>query len=326
MLRLAEILLEPRPATTWTQLRQLGIDEATGVLPRANVDWRAHAPEQPWEHGPLALYKQQIEDAGFRLTVLEDNPPMDRLRLGLPGRDEELAAVLALIRAMGRLGIDVWCYNWMAVVPWSRTSTSVAARGGAVATAFDLAVWADAPDAPEAPVEEERLWTSLAWFLERVVPAAEEAGVRLALHPDDPPLSPLRGIGRIVRSLEAFERVFELDPSPANGMTMCQGNVALMTDDVPAAIRRFGSEGRIHFVHFRDVRGPPERFVETFVDDGPTDMAACIRAYRESGVNAPLRTDHSPRLTGDAWRVAGYPTLARLHAIGYVQGLLAATG
>jgi hypothetical protein len=84
MLRLAEILLEPRPATTWTQLRQLGIDEATGVLPRANVDWRAHAPEQPWEHGPLALYQQQIEDAGFRLTVLEDNPPMDRLRLGLP--------------------------------------------------------------------------------------------------------------------------------------------------------------------------------------------------------------------------------------------------
>ena len=150
--------------------------------------------------------------------------------------------------------------------------------------------------------------------------------MRLALHPDDPPLSPLRGIGRIVRSLQAFERVFELDPSPANGMTMCQGNVALMTDDLPAAIRRFGSEGRIHFVHFRDVRGTPERFVETFVDDGPTDMAACIRAYRESGVNAPLRTDHSPRLTGDAWRVAGYPTLARLHAIGYVQGLLAATG
>ncbi len=150
--------------------------------------------------------------------------------------------------------------------------------------------------------------------------------MRLALHPDDPPLSPLRGIGRIVRSLEAFERVFELEPSPVNGMTMCQGNVALMTDDLPAAIRRFGSEGRIQFVHFRDVRGTPERFVETFVDDGPTDMAACIRAYRESGVDAPLRTDHSPGLTGDAWRVPGYPTLARLHAVGYVQGLLAATG
>ena len=326
MLRLAEILLEPRADSTWAQLRQVGVEEAVGVLPRATTDWRGHASEAPWAYGPLALLRQEVEDAGLRLTVIEDNPPMDRLRLGLPGREDELEHVLELIQAMGRLGIGVWCYNWMAVVPWSRTSTSSPARGGAAATGFDLSVWADAPDAPGAPVDEERLWTSLGWFLERVVPAAEEAGVRLALHPDDPPLPSLRGIGRIVRSLQAFERVFELDPSPANGMTMCQGNVALMTDDLPAAIRRFGSEGRIHFVHFRDVRGTPERFVETFVDDGPTDMAACIRAYRESGVNAPLRTDHSPRLTGDTWRVAGYPTLARLHAIGYVQGLLAATG
>src|SRR4029079_14324914 len=111
----------------------------------------------------------------------------DRLRPGLPGREDELEHALELIRAMGRLGIGVWCYNWMAVVPWARTSTSSPARGGAAATGFDLSVWADAPDAPDAPVDEERLWTSLAWFLERVVPAAEEAGVRLALHPGDTP-------------------------------------------------------------------------------------------------------------------------------------------
>jgi mannonate dehydratase len=325
MLRLAEILLEPRNGPAWAQLRQVGVREAVGVLPRATTDWRGHAPEAPWGYGPLALLRQEVEDAGLRLTVIEDNPPMDRLRLGLPGREEELEAVLELIRTMGRLGIGVWCYNWMAVVPWSRTSTSIPTRGGATATAFDRAVWDGAPDAPEAPVDEERLWASLAWFLERVVPAAEDAGVLLALHPDDPPLSPLRGIARIVRSLDAYERVFELEPSSVNGMTMCQGNVALMTDDLPAAIRRFGSEGRIHFVHFRDVLGTPDRFVETFVDDGPTDMAACIRAYRESGVEAPLRTDHSPALTGDTWTVPGYPTLARLHAVGYVQGLLAAT-
>ena len=250
---------------------------------------------------------------------------MDRLRLGLPGREDELEHALELIRAMGRLGIGVWCYNWMAVVPWSRTSSTIPTRGGATATGFDLEMWAEGPDAPEAPVTEERLWETLSWFLERAVPVAEEAGVRLALHPDDPPLSPLRGIGRVIRSLEAYARVFELAPSPANGMTLCQGNVALMTDDLPAAIRRFAAEGRIHFVHFRDVRGTPERFVETFVDDGPTDMAACVRAYVESGVDAPLRTDHSPALTGDGWTVPGYPTLARLHAVGYVQGLLAAT-
>jgi mannonate dehydratase len=323
MLRLAEILLEPRPCDAWAQLRQIGVEEAVGVLPRAFVDWRAHAPEQPWHYGPLALYRQQVEDAGFRLTVIEDNPPMDRLRLGLPGREDELEQVLELIRNMGRLGIEVLCYNWMAVVPWSRTSPAVTGRGGAAVTAFDLSVWADAEPAPGAPVAEERLWDTLAWFLERAVPVAEEAGVKLALHPDDPPLSPLRGIGRIVRSLDAYDRVFELQPSSANGMTMCQGNVALMTDDLPAAIRRFGGAGRIHFVHFRDVRGTPERFVETFVDEGPTDMAACVRAYLDADVNAPLRTDHSPALDGEHPAVPGYPTLGRLHAVGYVQGLLA---
>jgi mannonate dehydratase len=228
------------------------------------------------------------------------------------------------VRVMGRLGIEVLCYNWMAVVPWSRTTSSAPARGGAASTGFDLSVWRDSPDAPGAPVGDERLWEALGWFLERVVPVAEEAGVRLALHPDDPPLSPLRGIARIVRTLEAYDRVFELQPSPANGMTLCQGNVALMTEDLPAAIRRFGAAGRIHFVHFRDVRGTPERFVETFVDDGPTDMVACVRAYLEAGVDAPLRTDHSPALSGDDWVVPGYPTLGRLHAVGYVQGLLAA--
>jgi mannonate dehydratase len=324
MLRLAEILLEPRPAPTWAQLRQIGVEEAVGVLPRGATDWRGHAAEPPWAYGPLALLRQQVEDAGLRLSVIEDNPPMDRLRLGLPGRDEELDHLLELIRAMGRLGIEVLCYNWMAVVPWSRTSTATAGRGGATVTGFDLSVWSDGPDAPAAPVEEERLWETLAWFLERAVPVAEEAGVRLALHPDDPPLSPLRGVGRIIRSLDAYDRVFALEPSSVNGMTLCQGNVTLMTDDLPAAIRRFGSQDRIHFVHFRDVRGTRERFVETFVDEGPTDMAACIRAYIESGVDAPLRTDHSPALTGDEWTVPGYPTLGRLHAVGYVQGLLAA--
>ena len=324
MLRLAEILLEPRPTDAWAQLRQLGIMEATGVLPRGGIDWRAHAPEQPWQLGPLTLYRQIVLDAGFRLTVLEDNPPMDRLRLGLDGREEELETVLELLRTMGRLGIEVWCYNWMPLVSWSRTSTALRGRGGAQVSGFDAAVW-DAAPVPGAPVDENRLWETLAWFLERTVPVAEEAGVKLALHPDDPPLSPLREVGRIVRSLEAYDRVFALQPSPVNGMTMCQGNVALMTDDLPAAIRRFGDAGRIHFVHFRDVRGTPTRFEETFIDEGPTDMAACIRAYVEAGVDAPLRTDHSPTLTGDAAQVAGYPTLGRLHAVGYVQGLLAAS-
>jgi mannonate dehydratase len=324
VLRLAEILLESRPTDAWTQLRQVGIEEAVGVLPRGFIDWREHAPEKPWQHGPLALYKQQVEDAGFRLTVIEDNPPMDLLRLGVEGREEELEAVLELIRVMGVLGIEAWCYNWMPLVSWSRTSTSLSGRGGAVVSGFDRSAWEGVADPPGAPVSHDQLWDALAWFLERVVPVAEEAGVNLALHPDDPPISELRGVARIITSLDAYDRVFALQPSPVNGMTMCQGNVALMTDDVPAAIRHFGAEGRIHFVHFRDVRGTPDRFEETFVDEGPTDMAACIKAYLEASVDAPVRTDHTPTLVGDVAPVPGYSTLGRLHAIGYIQGLLAA--
>ena len=158
------------------------------------------------------------------------------------------------------------------------------------------------------------------------MPVAEEAGVRLALHPDDPPLSPLRGIARIVRTLDAYDRVFELQPSPANGMTLCQGNVALMTDDLPAAIRRFGAAGRIHFVHFRDVAG---------------DAGAVRRDVRRrrpdghGGLHPRLSRDGRRRAAPDRslpgaqrrrWVVPGYPTLGRLHAVGYVQGLLAASG
>jgi mannonate dehydratase len=129
VVRLAEILLEPRPTPQWARLRQIGVEEAVGVLPRGPTDWRGHAAEPPWAHGPLALLRQAVEDAGLRLTVIEDNPPMDRLRLALPGREEELEHVLELVRNMGRLGIDVLCYNWMAVVPWSRTSTDIRGRG-----------------------------------------------------------------------------------------------------------------------------------------------------------------------------------------------------
>jgi mannonate dehydratase len=297
--QLAEILLERPPHPFWTVLRQLGIEHAVGVLPRYFSDWRESAGDQPWDYVPLALYRDQVEEAGLRLAAIEDNPPMDKLRLALPGRDEELDAVLTLIRNMGRLGIPVWCYNWMPVVGWLRTSLAPHTWAGAV--------------------EAERLWDSLRWFLDRACPVAEEAGVTLALHPDDPPLSPIRGIARIMSSVDAFERLLELHPSPANAITLCQGNFALMTDDLPGTIRRLGP--RIAFAHFRDVRGTPERFVETFHDDGPTDMLACMRAYRDIGFAGVLRSDHVPTLEGDQAAVAGYSHSARLHAIGYLAGL-----
>jgi len=319
MIEFAEILLERPPDPFWTTLRQVGIERAVGVLPRYHADWRESSPERPWDYVPLASYRDHVQEAGLTLEVIEDNPPMDSIRLGRPGREEELEAVFTLIRNMGALGIRVWCYNWMALFGWMRTSYQVPIRGGAFASAFELERLADAPPPAAGPVEAELLWETLGWFLERVCPVAEEAGVTLAIHPDDPPLPAVRQVARIMTSVSAFDRLLELSPSPANAITFCQGNFTLMTDDVPAAIRRYGN--RIAFAHFRDVRGTPERFVETFHDDGQTDMFACMQAYLDIAFRGVLRSDHVPALLGDRANVAGYSHQGRLHAIGYMAGL-----
>ncbi|HET6174091.1 MAG TPA: mannonate dehydratase [Gaiellales bacterium] len=320
-IELAEILLEPRPTPFWRALRQIGVDRAVGVLPRQHADWRQSRAEAPWDYTPLRIYQQLLAEEGFSLDVIEDNPPMDAIRLGGPGREEELEIFKLLVQNMGRLGIPVLCYNWMPVLGWLRTSSRVPGRAGATVGGFDSDVIAGAPLTSAGVVAGHELVRNLGWFLERIVPVAEKAGVRLAMHPDDPPLPSVRGIDRILSSVDGFRRLLELNESPVNGITLCQGNFTLMTPDVPAVIREFGNERRIHFVHFRDVRGTSERFVETFHDEGQTDMLACMHAYREVGYEGVLRTDHVPEISGDSSRLGGYSDLARLHAIGYTQGL-----
>jgi len=319
MIEFADILLEQPPNRFWKTLRQVGIERAVGILPRFHADWREQSSEQPWDYAPLALYRDQVGEAGLTLDVIEDNPPMDALRLGRPGREEELEAVCTLIRNMGALGIAVWCYHWMPILGWLRTSVVASGRGGAEVSECDYSRLVNWPLTSAGVVDSEALWSNLEWFLERVCPVAEEAGVALAMHPDDPPISPIRGIARIMSSVESFERLFELSPSSANALTFCQGNFTLMSDDVPSLIREFGD--RIAFVHFRDVRGTPERFVETFHDDGQTDMLACMRAYRDINFGGVIRVDHVPTLEGDVASVAGYSHQGRLHAIGYMAGL-----
>jgi mannonate dehydratase len=209
----------------------------------------------------------------------------------------------------------------MPVFNWIRTSTTIPSRGGALATGFDSDLLRDAPLTEFGTITEEQLWANLQYFLEQVVPAAEEANVKLAMHPDDPPLSPIRGLGRIMRSLENYQRLIDLVPSPISGITLCQGNFALMTDDVPAAIRHFGAQKKLFFAHFRDVRGTAEKFVETFHDDGQTDMLACMQAYRDVEFEGVLRPDHVPTMEGDNNDRPGYSSVGRLFAIGYIKGL-----
>ena len=340
-IKIAEMFM-PYPTRLWQLAKQLGVNHAVSLLPYEAPTAEQNAPRSwgkihgqisladvprdpggayPWDYASLSRVKARYAEAGLELAVIESSPPMEQVRLGQPGRDEEIEQIGVMLRAMGRLGIGVWCYNFLALASWGRTAVAVPTRGGALVTAFDQSEVPVLAAPAGVDLTHALLWDNLRYFLERIVPVAEAAGVKLAIHPDDPPVPWVGSVPRILTHLEAFQRLLDLVPSPANGLTFCQGNFALMTPDLPAAIRRFGGQQKIFFVHFRDVRGTAGHFQETFHDDGPTDMLACLRAYHDIGYTGVLRPDHVPTLAGEANDTPGYASLGRLHAIGYIRGL-----
>lgn len=316
MIEIAEYL-PPTPTPLWTLCLQAGVNHAVGGLPTPSQC----GDELPWDYRPLLAMKNCYEEGGFTLDVIEARPPLEKAKYGLPGRDEEIDAVCTLLENMGRLGIRVWCYEWMAGFNWLRTSLTTPSRGGSLVTSYDHSLSETLPPPDAGPVSEETLWETLAYFLQRVLPVAEQAGVQISMHPDDPPISPTRGVGRIMRSIENYQRLLEMAPSPMNTITMCQGNFTLMTEDLPAVIRSFGRQGKISFVHFRDVRGSIEMYEETWHDDGKTNLLECLKAYKDIGYAGVLRPDHVPTIVGDSNENAGYSSYGRLYAIGYIRGL-----
>jgi len=279
----------------------------------------------------LMAVKQTVEGNGLKLLAIEGYLPIEKIKLGTDHDGRELAAMKTLIEHMGTAGVPLLCYNFMSGTDWVRTTLDVPARGGALVTGFRLAdaeravsLNAASEDVTTGTISADELWTNLERFLREVIPVAEEAGVTLAMHPDDPPLPRFHGKARIMNSVDAFERLVALVPSPRNAICFCQGTFATMGVDIPATIRRLGRH--IQYVHFRDAQGSAEQFVETFHDNGPTDMAAAIRALKDVGFTGPIRPDHVPQLIGEENGEPGYTILGRLFAFGYIRGLLHGTG
>jgi len=258
---------------------------------------------------------------------------MEKIKIGSDRGGVELELLKRLITNMGKAGVEVLCYNFMAGTDWVRTRLDAPERGGVRVTAFRLAeldkavsLNDDREEIPDDPIRSDQLWRNLEDFLDEILPVAGRAGVALAMHPDDPPISEFRGKERILHSPEDFERLLSLRDHPSNAICFCPGSFASMglsNEEIQRTIRRLGK--RIAYVHFRDVRGTSEDFVETFHDNGPTDMPAVIRALRETGFDGPIRPDHVPQFEGEFDEEPGYTMRGRLFAYGYIRGLLQAT-
>ncbi len=298
----------------------------------------------PWPQGELEQLATRIERAGLRLAVIESIPVPEAIKLGEPSRDRLVDAYCDSIRALGAVGVPVLCYNFMPVFDWLRTDLARRLPDGSTALAYDDAAlagldlsrgtgslpgWATAYDGDELAalldaykdVAAERLWEHLAWFLERVVPVAEAANVKLALHPDDPPW-PVLGLPRIIGSGAALLRVIGLQDSPANGITFCTGSLgADPGNDLPAMIGALGK--RIHFAHCRNVAVTgPHQFQEVPHPSryGNVDMRAVLLALRDSGFAGPLRPDHGRMIWGEQGR-PGYGLYDRALGATYLYGL-----
>jgi len=311
------LMLRPENRERWVLARQIGVNHAIVPLSRI-LDKIARKKYLD----TLVKLKSAYEAAGLTIAGVESHPvAAEKIKLGLPGRDEEIANYCAIIEALGKVGIPMCCYNFMAGLGWYRTKVDVPERGGALTSEFDNQVAQRQGLTRWGKISEEKVWDNLAYFLKRVIPVAEKAGVRMALHPDDPPLSPLRGIGRILTSGEAFRRVLQIVPSPVNGIAFCQANFKLMGEDIEELVKEFAGQGKLFFVHFRDVRGTREHFRETFHDNGPTDMAKMLKLYHDVGFRGPIRPDHAPTLAGESNQRPGYAMQAKILAIGYIKGI-----
>jgi mannonate dehydratase len=282
------------------------------------VQARPNDPAPPWKDADLRRMKETVERAGLKLgnVMLHD---FRRAILGRPGADEDIELVKESIRAAGRAGIPIVEYNWYALRAMGGYYEEPG-RGGSRLAAHDYGRSRELPPLEDVGSHSAAdLWARYERFLTAVVPVAEQANVRLAVHPNDPPPPRYRGVEQILGSVDGLKRVCETVKSPANGITLDVGVTREMGADVIETINWFGGRDQINHVHFRNVqmKVPREIYVETFIDAGDNDMLACLRALQATGYPRLLHPDHVPTLAGDPARRGGFG-----YAVGHIKGLL----
>ena len=283
--------------------------------------------EHQWEYDDLAKLRDVIEGYGLRLEALENTPVkfyVDAMLAG-PDRDRQIEHYQNTIRNVGRAGIPILGYHWMPNSVWrTQDSPRVIGRGGARVTVFDmeLAGPRDAKLSHGRVYTADEMWANYEHFIKAVIPVTEEAGVRLALHPDDPPVPSLGGVARIFNSFEGFKRGSEVVDSPNWGLDFCMGCWSEMGghENVIRGIRHFVPKGKIYYVHFRDVVGTADNFAECFLGEGNVNLVGAMRAFKENGFTGFLIDDHVPHMVDDSdWGHRG-----RAYATGYMMALLSA--
>lgn len=302
--------LRSRKDLTWDYAKQCGVRH--GVI---------RLPEEPefdicdlshWQ----SVYKN-FTDFGIRPIVVEPMPNAlhDHIKAGDEKRDEAIEKVIKMLAIMDQMDIRTICFNFMAHVGWCRTDFAVKERGGALVTGFDC----DAYEENGMEISEEQLWDNYTYFIQAVLPYARRYHIRLALHPDDPPVPRLGKVSRIMISHENIRKAISIGNSDFLGITMCQACYKMMGEDLFSVIPEM--KEKIFFIHFRNATGNKHHFHETFHDNGDIPMGEVLSLYQKCGIDVPIRVDHVPTMAGETEN-SGYTALGRLYALGYLKGLL----
>lgn len=291
--------------------KAIGVDYLTIYPPPDLADEPAYATY-------FSGMRKLAESHGLKLHNIAMGGP-DEITLALPGRDRKIEQWKQMLTAMGKTGIPTLGYNFKPVGNFRTENTF--GRGGAAYSTFDYeAFMKNPPDYPQKHIDGERLAGHLEHFLREIIPAAEENDVRMALHPDDPPIpEPLGGAARIVSTIDQYKRIFRMVESHSNAMLFCQGCVTEMGVNVYETIRDIGSLGKIVYVHFRNVRGAPKKFQEVFVDEGDVDMFRAMQTYKDAGFDGPFMMDHTPGIPNDRNAREGHA-----FATGYMRAMIQA--